>query len=894
MGEMITTRNSKVQQILDQRESEKREERLQKLAQKQEWKKNWAALKKKSRGVSLRGMPVQPVMNDLFSNVVADNTWAGQRCFIIGGGESLKDFEFSQLEGEPVIAVNRAYEKVNAQIMFAIDAKLYTWITEGKLGEEAKKRFEEFGGHKVWLDSHRYSLRGVMKLTGIDGTGLSFSMKNGLKHGGNSGYGALNLAVCLGANPIYLLGFDMKGKAGKQTHWHSGYPKAQPDTVYKKFKTYFESAAPILKRRGIRVVNLNPDSALKCFEFGKLEDIENLEVKPEYHAKYDSKRVIPSHKKNLSFDGCLGFGDNFYQRQIIKEVAKTHAIYLKTAFPEVYWDIPNVKFLYPASMPLRTQKKHIESLPSSTWSKKPADAHRVRWQDIGPPATRKIQTKYVELENSKDFDFSFPVKNEWMEAARKIVEKLPLKGKKLCIIRRPTNRREWNCPSRNPKIEYYQLLIDRYSKDYFYLGLADIKEKEEWFDGDLHGIDKEFNKGEIPLTTILGLMKIADMTITYPSFFMIAAVAMRATCFCIWGGISAPHYSLRKNLGLQNFGYVAAEPFCSCHTMTHKCKKDIPINRILTAFKELRTREKYIKSVTVGVPPGMGDAYWVMTKMRSFKERKGIDELRIEVFKDVVHYYTADFLRLLPFVDKVIERSSTFQIQELYNKSDPGFMLKNTQGVDYFIDAGAMMWLKGVKLEDIYPECETDFTCLIDLPPFSQKVAQTMKKENGGKLVLFYTSSIGNNRNWNGGAWNPEDWMSLANLIYRHSGIRPIIVGASWDRDYAAQIHRLDNKNIIQDLVGETNISQLLSLTREADLVVSFPCGIPMMATYMGVPSVIFWGIKGISRRGRFDKEFMYTWVPPKSRNNGRYIPVTYDAPEAKPAWIFNKVKEFL
>lgn len=264
MGEMITTRNSRVQAIVNEAQ------------QKREWERNWARLRKLSRGVSPYPMPVIPAVHDLFSNVLADGAWAGQRCFIIGGGESLRDFDFSKLKGELVIGVNRAYERVDCTIMFATDAQYHKWITKGEMGDEAKRRFEEFKGYKVWLDSQRYSYKGVHCLTGLNGEGLSFSMKAGLKHGGNSGYGALNLAVCLGGNPIYLLGFDMKGKGGKQSWWHDGYPKTQGESVYKKFKTYFESVAPILKEKGVRVVNLNPDSAMTCFEFGKFEDIEPI------------------------------------------------------------------------------------------------------------------------------------------------------------------------------------------------------------------------------------------------------------------------------------------------------------------------------------------------------------------------------------------------------------------------------------------------------------------------------------------------------------------------------------------------------------------------------------------------------------------------------------------
>jgi len=840
-------------------------------------------------------MPVIPAVRDLISNVMADNAWAGQRCFIIGGGASLKDFDFIKIENELVIGVNRAYERLASTIMFAIDSKYYKWIEKGELGADAKKKFDEFKGHKVWLDSAQYQYAGVKCLTGLNGPGLSSSMKVGLKHGGNSGYGALNLAVCLGANPIYLLGFDMKGIDGKQAHWHSGYPKTQPDKVYAKFKKYFESVALILKERGIKVINLNRDSALKCFEFGDFKDLEDSLIKYKYMERFDSTKVIPYSRDSLVFQGCIGFGDNFYQRQIIKSLAKTYkTVYVITALPELYWDLPNVRFIHSNKMSLRTQQKHMKSLPAGTWSLSPEKADTVRWNQLGLPSERKIQTKYVELENSKDFDFTFPVKKAWVDAAREVIEKLPLNGKKLCIVRRPTNRKEWPCPSRNPKIEYYQLLIDKYKDEYFFLGLADILKGHEWFDGEIHGIDKEFNKGEIPVTTIFGLMKIADMTITYPSFFMIAAIAIRATCFCIFGGVAAPHAHLRKNLGLQNFAYIAAEPFCDCRIMNHNCKKDIPIDRVLTAFEKLKTRPKYIKSVSVGVPPGMGDSYWVMAKMESFKERNAIDELKIVVRRTSEYYYTSEYLKLIPFVDEVVTREKTFQIHLLYDKVAPHTMLKNTQGVDYLIDPGVLMWLRGVNLEDILPEYDTNFHFPIELPEADKAFAIHIKEQNNGKLVLFYTSSIGNNKNWNRDAWKVENWMSLADLIFRSSGIRPIQIGAKWDRDYTEALARLDKHNVLQDYVGKTSITQTLGLIREATLVVGFSCGLPMMATYVGVPTVIFWPLNSVSEGGRFDPPFRYTWVPPETRNSGRYIPVAYGTSEATPTWIFNKVKEFL
>jgi hypothetical protein len=75
----------------------------------------------------------------------------------------------------------------------------------------------------------------------------------------------MNLAVTLGANPIYLLGFDMALGPDGKAHYHSGYSMPFPVRKLAAYIDNFNYVAPILKERGVEVVNLSPVSALKCF-----------------------------------------------------------------------------------------------------------------------------------------------------------------------------------------------------------------------------------------------------------------------------------------------------------------------------------------------------------------------------------------------------------------------------------------------------------------------------------------------------------------------------------------------------------------------------------------------------------------------------------------------------
>lgn len=276
MRQMITTKNKIVREIVDNGENIRSFE----IRRQQEIRKNWQELREKGFGYAPKGLPLMMFDYEkgrMLYDVMPDDAWKNQRCFIIGGGESLRDFDFSLLKNEYVIGINRAFEKIDCTINFAMDRDLYEWIIKGKLGKNIRKRFEDFDGFKVWLDTVGYDYpTGIFILNKSGNMNLSHRMKDGISGGTNSGLGALNLAFCLGANPIYLLGFDLKGKNGKQVWWHNGYPRAQSDKVYKAFIKDFERIAPQFKKNDIKVVNLNPESELKCFEFGRFKDIKRI------------------------------------------------------------------------------------------------------------------------------------------------------------------------------------------------------------------------------------------------------------------------------------------------------------------------------------------------------------------------------------------------------------------------------------------------------------------------------------------------------------------------------------------------------------------------------------------------------------------------------------------
>jgi hypothetical protein len=100
---------------------------------------------------------------------------------------------------------------------------------------------------------------------------------------GNSGAAAISIAANAGAKRILLLGFDMKLDDNKMQHWHNCYGKVEsrktrdprkPNHLpFDRHLRGFSEIARDAKRRGIEILNVCPDSAIKEFPKYTLKEL---------------------------------------------------------------------------------------------------------------------------------------------------------------------------------------------------------------------------------------------------------------------------------------------------------------------------------------------------------------------------------------------------------------------------------------------------------------------------------------------------------------------------------------------------------------------------------------------------------------------------------------------
>lgn len=192
---------------------------------------------------------------------------------MLGGGPSLRGLDLHGLRGMRTICVNFAYELwPDADIVITEDLRFIQLAAR-------KESWKAFKGEKILsclepsyeplARAAEPKIRIIPRKSSV--RFWSKSLADGLSYSSNSMVAALNLADILGADPIWILGLDCNPVlAGNPTNFHDHYVKATGfertnNSQYEDFRLDFEKwVAPNLRHR--RVVNLNPESGVTCWE----------------------------------------------------------------------------------------------------------------------------------------------------------------------------------------------------------------------------------------------------------------------------------------------------------------------------------------------------------------------------------------------------------------------------------------------------------------------------------------------------------------------------------------------------------------------------------------------------------------------------------------------------
>jgi len=201
----------------------------------------------------------------------AQQWWAGANVVIIGGGDSLRSFDWRRLMPFMTIGCNDAYQLGPSVCTVCIFGDLNWYHRHCSRGLKEFPNPVFTNQPSLYIKSPDWVLAMAREKTGVANDGES------LGWGGNTGFAAVNLALYLGARRVFLLGFDMKRSEDgeRRSNWHDHNVGKPNDASYKRFSDQFKKHGKQFfeKFPGREIVNLGPDSNMNTFPKMKLDEI---------------------------------------------------------------------------------------------------------------------------------------------------------------------------------------------------------------------------------------------------------------------------------------------------------------------------------------------------------------------------------------------------------------------------------------------------------------------------------------------------------------------------------------------------------------------------------------------------------------------------------------------
>lgn len=186
----------------------------------------------------------------------------GESVFIIGGGPSLRNFQSRQLEGRRVIVTNEAFS-----LYPSADALVFVDIGWWQRRVGAVR--EVFEGLIIGRGPYGSMYRASGKMINVAfRSGDEWSEDTRMLAGKNSGLAAMNAAYLMGAERVFLLGFDLRAIQGRNNYHHlhdDASQRAAQNRYLNLFIPEFVKASKRIAHLGWEVWNLTPGTALKCF-----------------------------------------------------------------------------------------------------------------------------------------------------------------------------------------------------------------------------------------------------------------------------------------------------------------------------------------------------------------------------------------------------------------------------------------------------------------------------------------------------------------------------------------------------------------------------------------------------------------------------------------------------
>jgi hypothetical protein len=238
----------------------------------------------------------------------------------------------------------------------------------------------------------------------------------------------------------------------------------------------------------------------------------------------------------------------------------------------------------------------------------------------------------------------------------------------------------------------------------------------------------------------------------------------------------------------------------------------------------------------IGVPSGVGDIYWCLAKIQSYRAKLGLERVLLGVQR-TQHDRSVEWGRMVGFVDGaqyVRFNASGIALRQGFDPA-PG-----VPGVDVVMWPNAVVD-RGEHLCTWMPEYELN----LDF-----KIATEQRNGRPGGDIVIYPSSRPVNK-----AWFPmlelAWWIELAQSLHALFNRRVTMIGSAWDAENCAGL-----RSVSESLIGYTSLAEVAWILEHAKLVIGVASGMTILANHFQTPCIALFPDKHHAR-------FPWTWVKP-------------------------------
>lgn len=257
------------------------------------------------------------------------------------------------------------------------------------------------------------------------------------------------------------------------------------------------------------------------------------------------------------------------------------------------------------------------------------------------------------------------------------------------------------------------------------------------------------------------------------------------------------------------------------------------------------------------VPPGIGDGFWVLVKMRAFIEARKLGRPEIWVH-DSGPRRAEGMWRRFPLVDwggyfELPHTTLGRAIQNRAYRTGWHAVQRRVFGFDYFVSMNGALEA-GRTLDEAIPGATNWDEPLTGMDVTTRYAS--MYRDRFGEYVPVALWDKGFYKKWLA-AFSEADVLATLRLI-ADAGKKIVLIGADWDRGNIQERMAAADSRFI-NFVGETTFDELTGLLAGAAAVFGFPAGNTLIAPRFRAPTTVLW-------TEHFPKTFWRWSAPPDPR----------------------------